>query len=223
MMDLGELKDSLPANLQSAASQELLDRVNAGFSDPEAVEIYKDNLVDYKAALQSGKFKVSSYVDAVRYVTFKLLGDLNQDAYAKTFPDKFNDFIARGMSTKTISAYVSAYHNGKLVQQILEQSLVPFWLVNQKNRQDALNKQVSLMMTAESEFVQSQAAESVLKHAEKPKEAGPLINFDMRENSGMNELKGLLQELAGNQLDRIQSGAVSVKDVAEQEIVDDDE
>ena len=223
MMSLEELKECLPASLQGAASVELLGRVNAGFNDPEAVEIYKENLVDYQGIMQSGKFKISSYVDAVRYVTFKLLGDLNQDAYAKTFPDKFNDFIARGMSSKTISAYVSAYHGGKLVTQLLEQSLVPFWLVNQKARQDALNKQVSLMMTAESEFVQSQAAESGLRHTEKPKEAGPLINFDMRENSGMGELKNLLQELAGNQLDLIQKGSATVKSIVEQVIVDVEE
>lgn len=221
-MDLVELKKSLPANLQSAANAELLDRINSSITDPEGWEIYKEGLLDYQGVLQSGKYKISSYVDAVRYVTFKLLGATNQDAYAKTFPDKFNDFVARGMSSKTISAYVSAYHNGKLVSQIIEQSLVPFWLVNQKARQDALNKQIELMYSAESEFVQCQAAESVLKHTEKPKEAGPLINFDMRENSGMEELKGLLQDLASKQLDSLQNGMVDVKTIAEQEIKDAD-
>lgn len=216
-MTLEELKEALPPTLRSSASQELLSRVNASFTDPEATEIYKEGLIDYIGVLQSGKYKASSYIDAVRYVTFKMFNYTNQDAWAKTFPDKYQDLILRGTSSQTISAYVSAYHNGKLVTTLLEQSLTPFWIVNQAARQKALNRQVDLMLNAESEYVQTQAADSVLRHTEKPKEAGPLINFDMREDSGMTELKSLLNSLATKQIEAIQSG-VSTKIVAEQKI-----
>lgn len=217
MMTLDELKQSLPAASRNLASQDLLDRINTSMTDPQMVEMYKENLVDYVSVLQSGKFKTSSYVDAVRYVTFQLLGHNNQDSWAYTFPDKYQDLVARGVSSKTISSYVSAYNSGKLVKQILEQSLVPFWLANQRIRQEALNVQAKLMYDAESEYVQTQAAESVLKHTEKPKEVGPLINFDMRENSGMDELKGMLNTLASKQIEAINSG-VSTKEVAGQTI-----
>lgn len=218
MMTLPDLQQCLPPALRSTATQELVDKINQSISDPEAAEIYKQNLVDYSGVLQTGKYKASSYLEAVRYVTFKLLGHTNNDAYAKTFPDKYRDFLARGMSSKDISAYVSAYAAGKLVNQILEQTLVPFWLVNQKVRQEALNRQVELMYTASSELVQTQAANSVLTHTVEPKAVGgPLINIDMRENSGMKELKNLLGALAQKQIEAIQSG-VSTKIVAEQGI-----
>lgn len=217
MMTLDELKQSLPATLRSAASQELLDRINLSITDDTAAEIYKENLVDYVGVLRDGKYKASSYIEAVRYVTFKLLNNTNEQAYALTFPDKYQELVARGASSKDISAYVSAYNSGKLVTAILEQSLTPFWIVNQSARQQALNTQVELMLHAESEYVRTQAADSVLKHTEQPKAVGPLVNFDMRENSGMNELKSLLSELAAKQVNAIKSG-VSTKEVAEQVI-----
>lgn len=225
MMTIDELKKSLPANLVSNATPELLDRINNGITDSHTMDIFKENLVDYIGVLREGRFKGSSYIDAVRYVSFKLLSFTNEEAYAKTFPDRYQELIAKGRSSKDISAYVSAYNGGKLVTTILEQTLVPFWLVNQKSRQAALNQQVHLMMNAESEYVQTQAANSVLAHTEKPKEAGPLINFDMREESGMSELKELFSSLAHKQIEAIRGG-MTTKEIAEQAIevrADEDE
>ena len=224
MMTLDELKKSLPANLVSNATPALLDRINDGITDSHTMDIFKENLIDYIGVLQEGRFKGSSYIDAVRYVSFKLLGHTNEESYAKTFPDRYRDLLSRGHSSKDISAYVSAYNNGKLVTIILEQTLVPFWLVNQRARQEALNQQVYLMINAESEYVQTQAANSVLAHTEKPKEAGPLINFDMREESGMTELKDLLSTLAQKQVEAIQGG-MTTKEIADQaiEVREDDD
>jgi hypothetical protein len=46
-------------------------------SDPEPYESYRDNLISYTKVMADRKFKVSSYVDAVRYVSHKLMGSTN--------------------------------------------------------------------------------------------------------------------------------------------------
>ena len=215
-----QVEKALPANLKNAATQSLTDQINNIVSDPIVAEQVRNNFISYTSVLKDGKFKTEDYLHAVTYVSYKLMGDTNQDAYFKTFPQRHAALVARGVTSKDISAYVSAYNKGKLVNLILEQTLVPTWVLNADIYQRAINTQADLMINAQSEMVRTQAANSILTHLAKPKEAGPLINLDMRENSGMTELKDLLTNLARKQRDMIQEGTISTKDIAEQRIIE---
>lgn len=218
-LSLEQVTRALPANLKGAATQSLVDTLNNCVNDPIIAEQVRDNFISYTKVLQEGKFKTEDYLHAVIYVSHKLMGMSNQDAYCKTFPQRHQALVAKGTSNKDIAAYVSAYNKGKLVNLILEQTLVPSWVLNQDAYQKAINTQVELMTTAASELVRTQAANSILTHLAKPKEAGPLVNIDLRETSGMNELKDMLGRLATQQLDLIKSG-VPTKIIAEQKLIE---
>ena len=75
------------------------------------------------------------------------------------------------------------------------------------------------MVNAQSELVRSNAANSILTHLAKPKEAGPLINLDMRETSGMNELRDALAQMAQQQKELIAAG-VPTKEIAAAKIIE---
>lgn len=215
-----QVEKALPANLKNAATQAFTDHINNIVSDPLVAEQVRSNFISYTSVLKDGKFKTEDYLHAVTYVSYKLMGDTNQDAYFKTFPQRHAALIAKGTSNKDISAYVSAYNKGKLVNLILEQTLVPSWVLNADIYQRAINTQAELMIHANSEKVRCDAANSILTHLAKPKEAGPLINLDMRQDTGMNELKDLLTSLARKQRDMIQDGSVSTREIAEQHIIE---
>lgn len=211
---------ALPGNLKSAVTDQLADMINQISADPLIAEQIRDNFLSYTAVLKEGKYKVEDYLNAVAYCSYKLMGDSNQDAYFKTFPQRYANLVAAGRTPKEISAYVAAYAKGQLVNKIMEQSLVPSWVLNQHMYQAALNTQFKLMTNEDvSPKVRSDAADSLLTHLAKPKEAGPLINIDMGETSGMNELKDALARMAQQQQTLINAG-VSTKEIAAQDIVD---
>ena len=211
---------ALPGNLKSAATDQLADMINQISADPLIAEQIRENFLSYASVLKEGKFKVEDYLNAVAYCSYKLMGDSNQDAYFKTFPQRYANLVAAGRTPKEISAYVSAYAKGQLVNKIMEQTLVPSWVLNQHMYQAALNTQFKLMTNEDvSPKVRSDAADSLLTHLTKPKEAGPLINIDMGETSGMNELKDALARMAQQQQTLINAG-VSTKEIAAQDIVD---
>ena len=211
---------ALPGNLKSAATDQLADMINQISADPLIAEQIRDNFLSYASVLKEGKFKVEDYLNAVAYCSYKLMGDSNQDAYFKTFPQRYANLVAAGRTPKEISAYVAAYAKGQLVNKIMEQTLVPSWVLNQHMYQAALNTQFKLMTNEDvSPKVRSDAADSLLTHLAKPKEAGPLINIDMGETSGMNELKDALARMAQQQQTLINAG-VSTKEIAAQDIVD---
>lgn len=211
---------ALPGNLKSAATDQLADMINQISADPLIAEQIRDNFLSYTSVLKDGKYKVEDYLNAVAYCSYKLMGDSNQDAYFKTFPQRYANLVAAGRTPKEISAYVAAYAKGQLVNKIMEQTLVPSWVLNQHMYQAALNTQFKIMTDDDvSPKVRSDAADSLLTHLAKPKEAGPLINIDMGETSGMNEIKDALARMAQQQQALINAGA-STKEIAAQDIVD---
>ena len=81
-LTIDQFKQALPDKVKKSVSQELIDQVNATLSDPEMFEAYRDNLLSYTKVMADGRFKVSEYINAVRYVSHKLMGCTNIDAYS---------------------------------------------------------------------------------------------------------------------------------------------
>lgn len=219
-LTLHQVAHALPPNLKNNVTQQLVDNINNCVADPIMAEAIKDNFLSYTQVLSEGKFKTEDYLSAVMYVSFKLMGMTNQDAYARTFPARYRTLLNNRTSAKDISSYVSMYNKGRLVNLILEKSLIPTWVLNQHIYQKAINVQADLMSNANSEMVRMQAANSILTHLAKPKEVGPLINLDLRESSGLNELKATLTQLAQQQRDLISNG-ITTKQIADQGLVID--
>ena len=207
------LARALPPNLKSAATDALVDAINQISNDPIIAENIRENFLSYSGVLRDGKFKTED-------CSYKLMGDSNQDAYFRTFPQRYAALVAAGRTPKEISSYVASYNKGQLVNKIMEQALVPSWVLNAHMYQAALNTQFKLMNDEDvSPKVRSDAADSLLTHLTKPKEVGPLINIEMGENSGMNELKETLAKMAEQQRALIASG-VTTQAIAAQTIIE---
>ena len=215
-VDLQTLRDALPAKLKNSVSQEMLDRVIQS-TEPELCNQLKENFIGYTSVLLDGKFKAEDYLYAIKYVTYKLLGYTNKDSYIKTFRDRYTKLKAQGLKDDEISGYIAGYNKNKLVNLILEQTLVPTWVLNQDIYQEAINTQARLMRTAKSERVQAMAADSILNHLSKP-ESVPTINIGVN-NDQLTDLQNTLTQLAETQLKMIQNGKTA-KEVIEAPIIE---
>lgn len=210
-LTVAEVAKAVPAHLKTAVTASLVEQLNTLQVDPQHAEAIRDNFLSYTKVLGEGRFKLEDYLYAVKYVSFKLMGYTNQDAYLRTFPDRHEKMREAGRTSQEISSYVSIYAKGKLVNLILEQSMIPTWVLNQDTYQQAINTQADLMLNANSEMVRMQAANSILQHLKKPDAVGPLINIDQRDMSGISELTGALNKLAESQLKALQSGATTLQ------------
>lgn len=220
-LTIDQFKAALPVQFKKSINQQLVDDVNNIISDPESYEIYRDNLLSYTHVLKEGKFKISNYLDAVRYVSFKLMGKTNIESYTLAFPDKIQRFTQQGVSAKDISSYVSAYHKSKLVGLLLAQSLTPSWVLNQDLHQQALNVQAELMMTAHSEKVRSDAANSLLTHLKPPEAQKVELEVSHKEDSTIAALRDSTLQLVAQQKTMLQSGAMQATEVAHSKLITD--
>ncbi|RUX60202.1 hypothetical protein EN989_11065 [Mesorhizobium sp. M7A.F.Ca.CA.002.12.1.1] len=215
-----DVKRALPHHLRASVTQGIVDTLNQISADPIVAENIRENFIGYSAILKEGKFKTEDYINAVAYVSYKLMGHSNEDAYARTFPTRYSLLLSKGASKKDISAYVSAFHRGKLVNLVMEQSLVPTWVLNQDLAQKAINQLATLMVSANSEKVQADAAIGLLNHLKKPEPKGDFqINLHQAENSGMKEMRDMLGRLASQQRDLIEQGQMKTVEVAASRLI----
>ena len=219
MLTLDQFQLALPDKVKKSINQELIDQINNTLSDPEMFESYRDNLISYTKVMADGKFKVTQYIDAVRYVSFKLMGCTNIDAYTKTFPDKYQRFIQQGVQAKDIASYVTAYNKSKLVNLIFEQTLIPSHVLNQDLYQRALNVQADLMINAKSEKVRCDAANSLLTQLKAPEVKKVELDIGVKEDSSIAALRATTLELARQQRLMVESGAMNAQEIAHGKLI----
>lgn len=217
-LTVDQFKLALPDKVKKSVSQELIDQVNVTLSDPDMFEVYRDNLLSYTRVMSDGRFKVSEYVNAVKYVSHKLMGATNIEAYTKTFPDKYNRFVATGVQAKDIASYVTAYNKSKLVNLIFEQTLIPSYVLNQDLYQQALNQQAYLMIHAKSEKVQTDAANSLLTQLKMPEKTKVELDVNLKEDSSITALRAATMELVRAQRLAMETGSMSAREAAHSKV-----
>lgn len=222
-LTIDQFKAALPDKIKKSINQELIDQINTTLSEPEMYETYRENLMSYTKVMQEGKFKISEYINAVKYVSHKLMGCTNLDAYSKTFPDKIARFTAQQVASKDIASYVTAYNKSKLVNLIYEQTLIPSYVLNQDLYQKALNVQADLMVNAKSEKVKTDAANSLLTHLKPPEVKKVELDIGIKEDSSIAALRASTLELARQQRLAMEAGAMNAQEVAHSQLIIDTE
>lgn len=213
-LTIEQFQRALPKQIKTTITQEMIDSVNLVLSDVQLSQNYRDNLLSYTSVMRDGKFKIQSYLDAVRYVSFKLLGDSNITAFAKAFPDRYQNFLNTNISEKDIGAYVAAYNKNKLVNLIFEQTLIPSHVLNADLYQKALNTQAELMISARSEKVRSDAANSLLTHLKPPEVKKFELDIGIKQDSSIDELRATTLELVAQQRAMIAGNTMSAQQIA---------
>ena len=210
----------LPKECKARLTDETLDNINNVLGDPQLRENYRDNLLSYTSVMKDGRFKIQSYVDAVRYVSHKLLGSSNIEAYTKTFPARFQRMTNEGMDNRQINSFCTAYNKTALVNKIMEQTLVPSHILNADLYQKALNVQASLMTDDDvSPKVRSDAANSLLVHLKMPENTKIELDVNVKQDKSIDDLRATTLELVKQQKLMLESGAMTPKEVAHSTIL----
>lgn len=230
MLTLQEVQDSLPTGQKGHITQPMVDQLNALSKDPEEARYIRENFVSFSQVLSEGRFKLGDYVRAVMYVSHKVMGKSNLEAYKATFPERYQQMVADGRQPKDIASYVAAYNKGKLVNLVYERAMIPTWVLNQDMFQSALNVNYEIMNDVnESGKVRVEAANSILTHLKKPEANKAELKVEIGMNDGMKALETRLAEMAEAQMNIIEGEAMTAQEVAalplnvpEAEVVEDE-
>lgn len=202
-----QFKAALPSNMKRDINPMLIMRINNVIDNETEWEVFRENLLSFTHILQEGKFKMSQYINAVRYVGYKVMGYTNKDAYAKTFPEKIEEFSRRNISAKDISSYTTAYNKSKLVNLIFEQTLIPTHILNAPIFQRAINVQMEIMLDDKvSAKVRSDAANSLLTHLKAPETKKMELDIGIKPGGIIDEYQAAMKMMVEKQQELIRQG-----------------
>ncbi|RKM06230.1 hypothetical protein D6D84_07400, partial [Moraxella catarrhalis] len=208
-----------PSKYKRNVNDDLLEHINTILDHPELYDDYRNNFLTYISVIQDGKYKLDDYLNAIKYCTHKLMGESNMDSFVKTFPNRYQSMIAKGYTAKEMSAHVAMYNKNKLVNTILEQTMIPTWVLNQDLYQKAINVQADLMLNAMSEKVRSDAANSLLVHLKPPEVKKVELDVGIKQNDEIEALRNITAELAAQQKRMIEAGVITAKQNAETKLI----
>lgn len=229
-MTLEELKNGMPKHSRKFATQEVVDILNhlEGEEGEAFAEAYKQNFISHTRVMIGGEYTMKDYINAVKFVSYRMLQHPDIDAYQLTFPQRYNRLMekwtAQGMTeeeirSRKISPYVSAYKQNDLVAKITEQALIAPHILNAPMFQQALNEQMMIGLTARSEQVRSMALESVMKYTKAPEVAKFQVDVAISGGDEISAMRAEMHRLAGLQQASIESGSATTLEIAESRIL----
>ena len=183
MLTLEQVKSSLPPGNRNNVTQDMVNQLNALSKDPEEAGYIRENFISFSQVLMEGKFRLGDYVQAVMYVSYKVMGKNNIDAYRLTFPDRHSAMVAAGKPQKDIASMVTAYNKGVLVSKVMERAIIPSWILNQDMFQAAIQTQYEIMTDPDiNARDRTAAANSLLTHLKKPEVHKSELKIDIAVN-----------------------------------------
>ena len=219
-MEIEAVKRLVPKNQRGMITPEFCEKVEKCVNDPVLAEQIKSNFISYLNVLSTGKFSMDEYLNAVKYVSFKLLNYTNRDAYAATFPDRWERMVKEGVEEKRMDAYVAMYNKSKLVMAIYEQTIVPTYVLNAPLHQEALNVLAKMIKDPSVRgMAKVKACEAILTHTKQPEIVKGELTIGLQENETIAELREVTEQLANTFRASIGKGK-TLQDVAEAQIID---
>ena len=221
MLTEDQIKAVLPVSMKKTINKKLIDEINSTLGqDTELLRVYRDNVLGYISVIKDGRFKIKDYLNAVKYVTFKLLGDTHINAYIKTFPERYQRHLKLGSTREKICSYASMYNGNKLVLLILKQSLIPTYILNADTYQETVNILANIVKdTNIHPRDRVSAGNSLLTHLKSPEVKKIELDVTNKQDSIMNQLRDSTEQLVIAQRNMIMSGNKSAKEIIEQDII----
>lgn len=219
ILTVDALKTVMPKRQKHNISQSLVDELNRLVVDPEAREGFRENMLGYSNILRDPNIKLNDYIQAVKYVSYKMLSYNNQESWIKTFPERYQRLVDAKKDPGFIRATVANYNRNKIVATILEQAMIPAWVANQDLFQKALNTQLELMTAATSEKVRTDAANSLLTHLKQPETTKLTLDVNVTQDDSIKELRDAAVALAAVQREAIEAGLNTADDIAKSKIL----
>jgi hypothetical protein len=227
------LQAVLPRRLRSNITDETMETVAQLLEqdDPIFNEAYQENVLTYTKVLNDGRYKLTDYLSAVKFLSCLMMERTEVDSYIITFPDRYQrlralhpDVELAELRKNVVSQYVHAYKRTKLVSTLMGQSIIPTYVLNQHHYQEAINTQVHLMKHARREDVRQKAADSLMQRLAPPEDNKLTLNLGISDEtrSFQRSMVEQLTQLAQNQQQMFAQGS-SIEDIQRLNLVQAEE
>lgn len=207
-LSLEVVRSNVPRNFRANITEEFLAKLESGLEDEEEARVFRDNFISYSNVLNdcSKSTTITDYVNAVKFVSFKIMGYSIDQAWSKVFVDKASKCIREG-KIKNINRYANTYNKDKLVNKICEQTMIPSYVLNQPLYQRALNVLGEMIENDEVRgMAKVKACETILNYTKPPEVNKAEVKVSITQNDAINDLREVAEAFAATLRKSIEEG-----------------
>lgn len=228
LMEIDTFKRIYPRKVNQETAEQCVQMINESIQGMDFLmrEHYRDTLISVFDILDgsNGKYKFTDYLNAVKFVTFKLSGHSDVRAYAMTFPDRVDRMAQEKVPTSHLYVYASGYAKNKLVVDIQSKLIVPTHILFQDVFHNAVKVQATIMNDDNvAPKVRVEAANSLMTHLKQPEVKKAELQVTTKDTGAIGQLTEALNNLSKRQSDMLTSGSFSLKDLREATIIEVDD
>lgn len=225
VMEVDTFKRIYPKKVNQETAERCVELINESVQGMDFMmrDHYRDTLISVFDVLDgsNGKYKFTDYLNAVKFVTYKLAGHSDVRAYAMTFPDRVNRMAKEKIPNSHLYAYANGYAKNKLVVDIHSKLIVPTHILFQDVFHQAVKVQASIMNDdSVSPKVRSDAANSLMTHLKQPEIKQMELQIGTKDDGAIASLTEALNALSGSQRDMMLSGRYTSKELREATIIE---
>ncbi len=217
-LTIHQIRAAAPLRVRKNITEKMVKLINSEIDNSDVRDEFRDHILGWVDVMQQGRWKFKDYINAVKYITYKLMGSTQQSAWVKVFPDRFQRMLDKGIPDKNIAAAITLYNQTELVLKITERTLPPLHVLNSDILQEAINTEAELMRHAKSETVRMKAAATLIEHLKPPEALKVDLNVGV-SNDTVEDLRAITRGLAVQQQQIIRSGGMSAGQIAEMSII----
>jgi len=164
LLTIEDIKMVVPKRVHKSIDEKILNTISTLGKDTGVQQEDIEELLKRTVSCLSGSSATSMprFLDALKFVTLRQRMS-NENAWKITFPDRYERTVKEGKE-KNISAMVSMYNKGELVNEIESSLIIDFNTFYMGARHEAMQKNIALM--------RGQAAPSLVPTFEKNEKTG---------------------------------------------------
>lgn len=202
-----EFSKMLPSEYRGTVSDSIKSKLELVLKDKDYADGILDNLVTYGSILKEGKYKIDKYIDAVRFVSYKVMGMSSRAAYSKVFPDRYQDMVLN-YAEKDMYSVISTYNKSKLVTMLYERLMIPTHILNQEVFQESINTLRDIMINPKNgTMARVQAGKALLDTLRPPEIKKMELDVKTDNTDVIAELRSATRQFAEMQFKALKGGA----------------
>lgn len=212
--EMSILRELLPSDMTKDSKDSLIVEYLEGTDVDETVtlrELYKENLLSYSGIAKEGNVKITDYVVAVKYITYRNSGLGNYDAYKLAKKDDVVKALADGVTEKQLRNRAKAYAQTMIVKQIQAQGNTNLRTMFADYVIDGVERMHDIVQNG-SDKNAVEAFKSLMQYIAPPVESKVTVEAGAVDRK-MDELLRMKGEMAVGLSDSIRNGKINIDEL----------
>lgn len=165
-LSLEEARSFVPRKFRSQITENFLDQMEQVIGDGEQARCVRENFISYSKVLQDcgPNVGILDYLNAVRFITFKIMGYSIEESWRRVFPHKVEKLI-KECKESHICKYSNIFNKSQIVNKIYSQTIIPSYILHHDMYEETLYTLNDMLNNGELRgMAKVKAAKTILKH-----------------------------------------------------------